>query len=124
MFGIRNLYDPEYADLVHRIQNALRANYIMEKNVDYVVQEGQVIIVDQFTGRLMIGRQYSEGLHQALEAKEQQMSRDIQFAEAKALDEEERRKKEAEVELTMWYEKDPQDIYFAIAAVYESYPFF
>ena len=69
-FNVENLYDLRYVNIVHHINNALRANYIMEKNVDYVVQEGQVIIVDQFTGRLMIGRQYSEGLHQALEAKE------------------------------------------------------
>ena len=69
-FNVENLYDLRYVNIVHHINNALRANYIMEKDVDYVVQEGQVIIVDQFTGRLMIGRQYSEGLHQALEAKE------------------------------------------------------
>ncbi len=69
-FNVENLYDVRYVNIVHHINNALRANYIMDKNVDYVVQDGQVIIVDQFTGRLMIGRQFSEGLHQALEAKE------------------------------------------------------
>ena len=69
-FGIANLYDLKYVNLTHLINNALRANYIMAKDVDYVVQDGKVIIVDPFTGRLMHGRQYSEGLHQALEAKE------------------------------------------------------
>lgn len=69
-FGIENLYDVKYVSLLHHINNALRANYIMSRDVDYVVSEGKVIIVDPFTGRLMHGRQYSEGLHQALEAKE------------------------------------------------------
>ena len=69
-FGIANLYDLKYVNLTHLINNALRANYIMAKDIDYVVQDGKVIIVDPFTGRLMHGRQYSEGLHQALEAKE------------------------------------------------------
>ncbi len=69
-FGIDNLYDVKYVDIVHHINNALKANYTMDKDVDYVVQEGKVIIVDQFTGRLMIGRQFSDGLHQAIEAKE------------------------------------------------------
>ncbi len=69
-FGVENLYDIRYVNLVHHINNALRANHIMVKDVDYVVQDGAVIIVDQFTGRLMFGRQYSEGLHQAIEAKE------------------------------------------------------
>ena len=69
-FGIANLYDLKYVNLTHLINNALRANYIMAKDVDYVVQDGKVVIVDPFTGRLMHGRQYSEGLHQALEAKE------------------------------------------------------
>ena len=69
-FNVDNLYDIRHVGLVHYINNALRANYIMEKNKDYVVQEGQVIIVDQFTGRLMVGRQWSDGLHQAVEAKE------------------------------------------------------
>jgi preprotein translocase subunit SecA len=69
-FGIENLYDIKYVSLLHHINNALRANYIMAKDVDYVVQDNKVIIVDSFTGRLMHGRQYSEGLHQAIEAKE------------------------------------------------------
>ena len=69
-FGLDNLYDLKNVSLVHHIQNAIRANYVMHKDVEYVVHEGAIIIVDQFTGRLMFGRQYSEGLHQALEAKE------------------------------------------------------
>ena len=69
-FGIDNLNDVENAALNHHIQSALRANFMMKRDVDYVVQNGQVIIVDEFTGRLMIGRRYSEGLHQAIEAKE------------------------------------------------------
>ena len=69
-FRIENLYDVQYVNLVHRINNALKANYTMDRNVDYVVQDNTVIIVDAFTGRLMHGRQFSEGLHQALEAKE------------------------------------------------------
>jgi preprotein translocase subunit SecA len=69
-FGIENLYDIRYVSMLHRVNQALRANYLMERDVDYVVQQGEVIIVDPFTGRLMHGRQFSEGLHQALEAKE------------------------------------------------------
>ncbi|MGD9760831.1 MAG: preprotein translocase subunit SecA [Candidatus Izemoplasmatales bacterium] len=69
-FSLENLYDVSNVVLLHHINNALRANYIMTKDVDYVVQDGKVIIVDPFTGRLMHGRQFSEGLHQALEAKE------------------------------------------------------
>ena len=69
-FRVENLYDVRYVQLVHHINNALKANYAMEKDVDYVVQDNTVIIVDSFTGRLMHGRQFSEGLHQALEAKE------------------------------------------------------
>ena len=69
-FSLDNLYDVSNVVLLHHINNALRANYIMTKDVDYVVQDGKVIIVDPFTGRLMHGRQFSEGLHQALEAKE------------------------------------------------------
>lgn len=69
-FNIDNLYDIRNVNLLHHINNALRANYIMTKDIDYVVQNNQVIIVDAFTGRLMHGRQYSEGLHQAIEAKE------------------------------------------------------
>ncbi len=69
-FNIDNINDAENAELNHHIQSALRANFIMKRDVDYVVQNGQVVIVDEFTGRLMIGRRYSEGLHQAIEAKE------------------------------------------------------
>ena len=69
-FGISNINDPENSDLNHYVNCALRANVLMKRDVDYVVQNGQVIIVDEFTGRLMIGRRYSEGLHQAIEAKE------------------------------------------------------
>jgi preprotein translocase subunit SecA len=69
-FGVDNLYDIKHVSLLHHINNALRANYIMIRDVDYVVQENKVIIVDPFTGRLMHGRQWSEGLHQAVEAKE------------------------------------------------------
>ena len=69
-FGVENLNDAENSDLNHYVSCALRANVIMKRDVDYVVQNGQVIIVDEFTGRLMIGRRYSEGLHQAIEAKE------------------------------------------------------
>lgn len=70
-FGIDNLYRLEYTSLVHHIHQALKANYIMQRDVDYVVQEGAVVIVDQFTGRLLKGRTFSDGLHQAIEAKEQ-----------------------------------------------------
>ena len=69
-FGIENLNDPENSELNHHVNCALRAHTLMKRDVDYVVQNGQVIIVDEFTGRLMIGRRYSEGLHQAIEAKE------------------------------------------------------
>lgn len=69
-FGLKNLYDIENTALTHHLDNALRANYIMIRDFDYVVQEGKVLIVDQFTGRIMDGRRYSDGLHQAIEAKE------------------------------------------------------
>ena len=69
-YHIDNMYDVKYSALVHHVNQALRANFIMHNEVDYVVQDGEVVIVDQFTGRLMKGRQFSEGLHQALEAKE------------------------------------------------------
>jgi len=69
-FSLENLYDLKNVGLLHSITNALKANFTMDVDVDYVVKENQVIIVDGFTGRLMIGRQFSEGLHQALEAKE------------------------------------------------------
>ena len=70
MFHIDNLYDVDNATLLHFINQALRANYAMKKDFDYVVQNGEIVIVDQFTGRLMKGRAYSDGLHQAIEAKE------------------------------------------------------
>ena len=70
IFQIDNLYDLKYVSLVHHINNALRANYIMSRDIEYVVNDGEVLIVDQFTGRILKGRQFSEGLHQALEAKE------------------------------------------------------
>ncbi len=69
-FKINNLYDISNTALVHHINLALKANYFMRKDVDYVVQDGEIVIVDQFTGRLMKGRAFSEGLHQAIEAKE------------------------------------------------------
>ena len=69
-FHLDNLYSLDNSELVHYINQALRANYSMHNDVDYVVQDGEVIIVDQFTGRLMKGRAYSDGLHQAIEAKE------------------------------------------------------
>ncbi len=70
MFKVNNLYDINNATLVHYINQALRANYSMKLDIDYVVQDGEIVIVDQFTGRLMKGRAYSDGLHQAIEAKE------------------------------------------------------
>lgn len=69
-FKISNLYDVDHTNLVHHINNALKANYIFSEDVEYVVKEGAIVIVDQFTGRLMEGREFSDGLHQALEAKE------------------------------------------------------
>ena len=70
MFGIKNIYAMEHADLIHNIHQALKANYIMTRDVDYMVKENAIVIVDQFTGRMLPGRQYSDGLHQAIEAKE------------------------------------------------------
>jgi len=69
-FGIENLADVENADLNHHIQQALKAHYVFKRDNDYIVQDGEIVIVDEFTGRLMLGRRYSEGLHQAIEAKE------------------------------------------------------
>ena len=69
-FNLKNLYDLDNTALVHHLNQALKANYGFKKDVDYVVQDDAVIIVDQFTGRLMFGRQFSDGLHQAIEAKE------------------------------------------------------
>jgi preprotein translocase subunit SecA len=70
LLKVDNLYDPKYMLLVHHINQALKAHTLFKLDVDYIVKEGEVIIVDEFTGRLMPGRRYSEGLHQALEAKE------------------------------------------------------
>ena len=67
---VDNLYDPKYIELLHHINQALKAHTLFKRDVDYIVKSGDVIIVDEFTGRLMPGRRYSEGLHQALEAKE------------------------------------------------------
>ncbi len=68
--GVSNLYDDKNIELTHHLNQALKANALMKRDRDYVVKDGQVIIVDEFTGRLMFGRRYSEGLHQAIEAKE------------------------------------------------------
>lgn len=71
MFGVNNIYDPQYSDLVHRIHNALKANYVMSRDVEYMVDANREIqLIDQFTGRIMPGREYSDGLHQAIQAKE------------------------------------------------------
>ncbi len=69
-FGLDNLFDPRNIEILHAINQSLRANYLFHRDVDYVVKDGQVIIVDEFTGRLMPGRRWSDGLHQAIEAKE------------------------------------------------------
>ena len=69
-FNVENLTDPENQELYHHILAALRAHKMMKRDVDYIVKDGQVVIVDEFTGRLMVGRRYSDGLHQAIEAKE------------------------------------------------------
>ncbi|MCH1939837.1 preprotein translocase subunit SecA [Holdemania massiliensis] len=69
-FRVKNLYELDHTQLVHHISQALKANYIMMKDVEYVVDNDEIVIVDQFTGRLMKGRAYSDGLHQAIEAKE------------------------------------------------------
>lgn len=69
-FGLKNLYEIKNTELTHHINQALKANYTMSLDVDYVVEEGEILIVDQFTGRTMPGRRFSEGLHQAIEAKE------------------------------------------------------
>ena len=67
---VQNLYEPQNIDLLHHVNQALRAHTLFKRDVDYLVKEGKVIIVDEFTGRVMPGRRYSDGLHQALEAKE------------------------------------------------------
>ena len=69
-FGLENLNDIQNTDIVHNITQALRANGIMKKDIDYIVKDGEVLIVDEFTGRIMYGRRYNDGLHQAIEAKE------------------------------------------------------
>jgi preprotein translocase subunit SecA len=70
LLGVKNLYEPANIDLVHHVQQGLRAHTLYKRDVDYVVKDGEVIIVDEFTGRLMAGRRWSDGLHQAVEAKE------------------------------------------------------
>ncbi len=70
LLKVENLYDPSHVDLVHHVHQALKAHTLFQKDVDYVIQSGNIIIVDEFTGRLMEGRRYSDGLHQAIEAKE------------------------------------------------------
>ncbi len=70
IINVDNLYDPRHVDLLHHINQALKAHHLFKRDVDYIVKEGKVIIVDEFTGRLMEGRRFSDGLHQALEAKE------------------------------------------------------
>jgi len=70
LLQIENLYDPRNIEMLHHVNQALKAHTLFQRDVDYIVKEGQVIIVDEFTGRLMPGRRYSDGLHQALEAKE------------------------------------------------------
>ena len=70
LLGVKNLYEPANIDLVHHVQQGLRAHTLYKRDVDYVVKEGEVIIVDEFTGRMMAGRRWSDGLHQAVEAKE------------------------------------------------------
>jgi preprotein translocase subunit SecA len=70
LLNVDNLYDPQHIDVLHHIQQALRAHALYRKDVDYVIKDGQVIIVDEFTGRMMPGRRWSDGLHQAVEAKE------------------------------------------------------
>jgi preprotein translocase SecA subunit len=70
LLGVSNLYDPSQIDMLHHVQQALRAHALFKRDVDYVVKDGEVLIVDEFTGRLMPGRRWSDGLHQAVEAKE------------------------------------------------------
>src|SRR5690606_32509489 len=70
LLGIDNLYDPAHIDILHHVNQALRAHALFQRDIDYVVKDGEVIIVDEFTGRMMPGRRWSDGLHQAVEAKE------------------------------------------------------
>ena len=74
-FGIENFSDPENMEINHHVMQALKARYMMKRDVDYVVRDGEIIIVDEFTGRMMFGRRYSDGLHQAIEAKERVLVR-------------------------------------------------
>ena len=76
LLGIDDIYSDPSGQLVNHLQQALRAQFLFKRDVDYVVQDGEVLIVDEFTGRLMVGRRYSEGLHQAIEAKEKQHVRE------------------------------------------------
>src|SRR5207237_3935155 len=70
LLGVANLYDPSQIDMLHHVTQALKAHTLFKRDVDYVVKDGEVIIVDEFTGRLMPGRRWSDGLHQGVEAKE------------------------------------------------------
>src|SRR5216110_3103779 len=70
LLGVSNLYDPSQIDTLHHVTQALKAHTLFKRDVDYVVKDGEVLIVDEFTGRLMPGRRWSDGLHQAVEAKE------------------------------------------------------
>ena len=70
MTGLENLYDPQNFRHIHALNQSLKAQYLFKKDVDYMLKDGQIVIVDEFTGRLMPGRRYSEGLHQAIEARE------------------------------------------------------
>lgn len=70
LLGLNNLYDPEHIDLLHHIYQALKAHHLYKLDVDYMIKDGEIVIVDEFTGRLMPGRRWSDGLHQAIEAKE------------------------------------------------------
>ncbi|MGD2115217.1 MAG: preprotein translocase subunit SecA, partial [Acidobacteriota bacterium] len=70
LLGIENLYDPVNMDLLHGVNQGLRAHHLFKKDVDYLIKDGKVVIVDEFTGRMMTGRRWSDGLHQAVEAKE------------------------------------------------------
>src|SRR5205823_11314826 len=70
LLGVSNIYDPSQIDMLHHVTQALKAHTLFKRDVDYVVKDGEVLIVDEFTGRLMPGRRWSDGLHQAVEAKE------------------------------------------------------
>lgn len=70
LLNVSNLYEPKNIEIIHHVNQALKAHTLFKRDVDYLVKDGQVVIVDEFTGRVMPGRRYSDGLHQALEAKE------------------------------------------------------